>query len=340
MTVRALCVFAVSLTLALTPAGCATRTGESADPPAAPCPPATQRYCAAAVGDLLEVPLSDLHPTQSSLGYDEVYYRLGRYTLGEGAAEELLDQWCATNGQGGLASSAPGSVIADPTSFSCEVAVGAETGESTVAMKTVVVGPGGQLYLTDGHHTLTSFWEAPGGGPTTRIRLKVTGNLASLQPPAFWTQMQDRGWTWLSDSDGKPLAPETLPANLGLKQFADDRYRGVLYFVRDVGYAQDDNSPAFQEFYWGQWLRAQTDPTVALAAFDLSDMTSYLTLVGHVGRAIVALAPDAVVTGNRTAQDLGRLDAFGQKAFDALSAPLDSPKPGKLTYSLAYKARR
>ena len=29
-----------------------------------------------------------------------------------------------------------------------------------------------------------------------------------------------------------------------------------------------------------------------------------------------------------------------RQAFDALSAPLDSPKPGKLTYSLAYKARR
>jgi len=298
------------------------------------------RYCSAAEGDLVEVTLSDLRPTQPSLGYDEVFYRLGRYTLGPGAAEQLLDQWCATNGQDGLKSAGPGAALSDPGSFDCDLPVGSETTESRVPMKTAVVGPGGQPYLTDGHHTLTSFWEAPGGGPATRVRVRVAGNLATTQPDVFWSEMASRGWTWLEDAEGQAVTPDQLPGNLGLDQFANDQYRGVLYFVRDVGYAQDDNSPAFQEFYWGQWLRAQTDPGLRPLDFTLTELPSYLTLVGNVARAIVALSPDTAVAAGRTAADLGRLENFGQQVYDALPAPLDAPKPGKLAYAIAYKASR
>ena len=118
----------------LTLTACSTRTEDRLA--AAECAPENQRYCAAAVGDLLDVTLADLRPTQPSLGYDEVYYRLGRYTLGEGAADQLLDQWCVTNGQQGLASATPGATISDPASFTCAVAVGAETDESRIPMKT------------------------------------------------------------------------------------------------------------------------------------------------------------------------------------------------------------
>ncbi len=317
-------------------AGCAprTETAKTADP----CPEQNQRNCAAAVGDLLEVTLGDLKPTQPSLGYDEVYYRLGRYTLGRDAADNLLDQWCATNGQGALTSAQPGAVITDPATFACEVPVGSETDESKVPMKTAVVGPGGQLYLTDGHHTLTSFWEAPGGGPDTRVRLRITGNLKDSTPEAFWSEMQSQGWTWLKDADGKTIAPEQLPASLGLKQFANDTYRGVLYFARDVGYGQDDDSPAFQEFYWGQWLRGQTDPDLQPANFTLTDLASYHSPVGNVGKAMVALSDTTEIAGSQDAKALGKLDTFGKKAFDALTQPVDSPKPGKLAYSIAYKA--
>lgn len=308
--------------------------------PATACPAANERFCAAAPGELLEVRLSELRPTQPSLGYDEVYYRLGRYTLGPDAARQLLDAWCATNGQTGLKAAQPDSVIADPASFSCGIAVGSETPESTAAMKTVVIGPGGQVYLTDGHHTLTSFWEAPGGGPDTSIRLKVAGNLSRLDPGAFWPEMRDRGWTWLQDSEGNPVEPQKLPASLGLKQFANDQYRGVLYFVRDVGYAQDDNSPVFQEFYWGAWLRSQADPGLQPGNFTLTELASYQTLVGNIGKAIVALPGDTEIAGSRTAEQLGRMKEFGEKAFEALGQPVDSAKPGKLALSMDYKTTR
>jgi len=42
-------------------------------------------------------------------------------------------------------------------------------------MKTAVVGPGGQLYLTDGHHTLTSFWEVQGAARIPMYGLRSPG---------------------------------------------------------------------------------------------------------------------------------------------------------------------
>ena len=331
---RAVCALSVTL---VTLSGCATATRTEERPAAAPCSGPNERYCSAASGDLLELSLGELRPTQPSLGYDEVYYRLGRYTLGPDGTEQLLDQWCATNGQEALGEAQTGAKISDPTSFSCAVAVGSETDETKAPMKTVVIGPGGQPYLTDGHHTLTSFWEAPGGGPDTRVRLKVAGNLSTLAPEVFWNEMRDRGWTWLQDAEGNPVEPEALPKSLGLKQFANDQYREVLYFARDVGYEQDDNSPAFQEFYWGDWLRSQPDPSLRPAGTDLNELTPYLGLVQRIGEAIVALPPGAAIDAGRTAEQLGRMEQFGQKAFDALPQPIDSPKPGKLAYAIAYK---
>lgn len=336
MSVARITVTVGTAALILTATACSTRAEDK--PAATACTQSNQQYCAAAVGDLLDVTLADLRPTQPALGYDEVYYRLGRYTLGAGAQDQLLDQWCAANGQSGLKSANPGATVTDPASFTCALAVGSETVESKVPMKTAVIGPGGQPYLTDGHHTLTSFWEAPGAGPDTHVRLRITANLKDATPEAFWSEMQSQGWTWLKDANGKTITPEQLPAGLGLKQFANDKYRGVLFFVRDIGYSQDDSSPAFQEFYWGQWLRSQTEPGLRPANFTLTDLTSYQSLIRNVGQSLVALNDATEIANGQNAKSLGKLASFGQKAFDALSAPIDSEKPGKLTYAIAYKA--
>jgi len=318
-------------------AGSACSSHTASPPGALACAPQNTRYCRAAVGDLVDTTLAELHPTQPSLGYDEVFYRLGRYTRGKDTPSKLFDDWCAANGQRGVKFAKPGAMVSDPASFTCAVAVGAETAGTIASMKTAVIGPGGQLYLTDGHHTLTAFWEVPGGGPNTHVRLKITSNLSNLAPDAFWHAMQTNGWTWLRDVNGNPVTPDQLPANLGLNQFGNDKYRGVLFFVRDIGYAQDDDSPAFQEFHWGQWLRGQTDPGLRLETFDLNSLGSYLTLVGNVAKAIVALPDTADIGNGRNAHELGKLGAFGQKAFDALSQPYSAAKPGKLAYAILYK---
>ncbi|MFF1550969.1 ParB/Srx family N-terminal domain-containing protein [Rhodococcus erythropolis] len=297
-------------------------------------------YLCAKEGDLLDVRIGDVHATQPSLGYDEVYYKLGRYTLGKDTINKKFDDWCEANGQIQAATATAASTLKDPSSFTCQIPVGQETAESIAPMKTVVVGPRGDLYLTDGHHTLTSFIETADGGPDLHVRLRVLGNLSGLTEGAFWTEMEKNKWVWSRDVDGNQVPVQSLPKSVGLANFADDKYRSLMYFSRDIGFAA--GSIPFQEFYWGAWVR-DTAP-VDLTNWNRDDLSSYLSTVKSVTKAQTALVGDAVVDSGFTATDLGVLPAWNDgKAeskgeFAKLSKPYTDDKPGKIAYALAYKA--
>ncbi|MXG27333.1 ParB/Srx family N-terminal domain-containing protein [Streptomyces sp. YIM 132580] len=296
-------------------------------------------------GDLIDVTLGELHPTQAVLGFDQVFYKLGRYGSDRdeaaGGFNKRFDDWCETNGQGEAASVRPGARLDDPASFTCTVKLGQETPESVAAMKTAVIGPGGKLYLTDGHHTLTSFLEGPDGFTRLPIRLRVTDNLSSLSTAAFWQRMTAEKKVWLRDEKNRPLAVDQLPDRLGISNFRDDAYRSLVYFTRDIGYEVPDDASEFLEFSWGSWLRGKHDT----AAYDLTSPGPYLDLVKSASKSMAALAPDAVVDDGKTAAQLGRIAEWngGKKEtggeFAKLGKPLTDAKPGKLAEALAYKAR-
>lgn len=299
--------------------------------------------CNAMVGDLIEVRLDELHPTQPSLGYDEVYYKLGRYRFGKDAVNKRFDDWCEANGQLGVSSAQPNATLHDPSTFTCSVALGQETQASKDAMKTVVIGPRGELYLTDGHHTFTSFWESADGGSNPHVRARVEGNLSHLSTADFWRQMRRNQWVWLRDAYDVPITPQDLPRSLGLAQFGNDVYRAVLYFARDIGYQQLAENATFQEFYWGRWLRWNRDPALAPASYDLTRPAPYLALVKAISEAQSALADDAVVSDGKTALSLGKLtpwnagNAATSGEFGKLSKPFADAKPGKIAYAMQYK---
>ncbi|MED7828509.1 ParB/Srx family N-terminal domain-containing protein, partial [Streptomyces chiangmaiensis] len=171
------------------------------------------QYLCAEPGELLDVRIGDVHPTQPSLGYDEVYYKLGRYTLGKDAINKKFDDWCEADGRTAAATVSPGARLDDPASFTCELPVGGETADSIAAMKTVVIGPSGEPFLTDGHHTLTSFYETPDGGADLHVRLRVLANLSNLTRQDFWDQMQAHKWVYLRDPEGNPVTVNKLPTS-------------------------------------------------------------------------------------------------------------------------------
>ncbi|MFI7236366.1 ParB/Srx family N-terminal domain-containing protein [Streptomyces cyaneofuscatus] len=296
-------------------------------------------------GDLIDVTLGELHPTQAVLGFDQVFYKLGRYGSDRdeaaGGFNKRFDDWCETNGQGEAASVRPGARLDDPASFSCTVPLGQETPASIAPMKTAVIGPGGKLYLTDGHHTLTSFLEGPDGSTRLPVRLRVTDNFSSLSTSAFWQRMTAEKKVWLRDENNKPLAVDRLPDRLGITGFRDDPYRSLVYFTRDIGYEVPDGATEFLEFSWGSWLRGEHDT----AAYDLTSPGPYLDLVRSASKSMAALAPDAVVDDGKTAAQLGRIAEWngGKKEtggeFAKLSRPLTDAKPGKLAEALDYKSR-
>ncbi|MFJ6135212.1 ParB/Srx family N-terminal domain-containing protein [Kitasatospora sp. NPDC092286] len=318
-----------------------------AAPAGAATAPAAGAALRAQPGDLLDVSLDQLRPTQSSIGYDEVYYKLGRYTSPKdelnGSVNKRFNDWCETNGQGEAVTVRPGARLADPSTFTCALAPGQETAASRAGMKTVVVGPGGALYLTDGHHTLTSFLEAPDGGPQLHIRLIVRADFSDLSPAAFWQAMRARDWVRLVDERNQPLTVEQLPQHLGLAYFHDDPYRSLVYFTRDIGYSVPDDAAEYLEFLWGDWLRGQG---IGLpGSYDPADSASYLAAVRTASQAMSAAPGDIVIAEGRTADQLGRLTPWnaGKKPtggeFGKLSAPITDAKPGKLAYALDFRAK-
>lgn len=296
--------------------------------------------CGWKAGDLAEARLADFRPTQPSLGFDELHYRLGRFQFGKDKINKRFDDWCESSGLVSAETAKPDAKLSDPTSFTCKLAKGAETKASIEPMKTAVVGPKGQLFLTDGHHTFTSFIETPDGGPDAIVRVRITHNFGDLTEAEFWTQMKANSLTWLRDADGKEITPEQLPRSLGMKNFGNDRYRSVLYFGRDIGYKQVPENTAFQEFYWGAWLR--NHPTIKLANDKMDDLAGYLALLKDVTQAQSALPDDAIVAEGRTAKFLGRItwnagepESGGE--FAKQSKPFADSKPGKLAYAFEYK---
>ena len=76
----------------------------------------TGEFANAVPGDILDVEIGRLRPTQGALGFDQIYYKLDRYRVDH--AKEL-DDYCADEGLGGVSQSTAASRLDDPTSFGC-----------------------------------------------------------------------------------------------------------------------------------------------------------------------------------------------------------------------------
>lgn len=355
LTLLAACGGDGTAPVALDLRGAAPAPGASTPIAAEPAPPATPapgKWRAVRTGELLDITLGDLHPTQGALGYDQIYYKLGRYEL---QPDKKFDDFCADEGLGGLApnGSGPRSRLGDPTSYACTTTDPAARDRSV--LNPVVIGPNGDtLYVTDGHHGLSTYYETPDGGAALHVHVVVKDNLSDYSGAAFWQQMQSRGYTRLKDGEGRPISAAQLPAGLGLKHgMQDDRFRALVYFTRDIGYSKPAQATDYLEFYWADWLRRKP-AGFDLARYDLARAgatdpdpakadAGYLNAVWNASTRMVA-ATDPIIDG-KTGADLGRLDAlnagrkYSKGEFDKLRQPIDADKPGKLAYALDYKAR-
>ena len=135
-------------------------------------PAKNQAYLKAKPGDVIKVRIEELNPTQAAIGYDQIYYKLGRWqgdfarpTWAGDTANQIdylnrtvgkkFDDYCEDTGAGKRAqpfasiAQAQAARLDKPETFSCLNAPGADA----TALKTVVVGWDGKLYLTDGHHS-------------------------------------------------------------------------------------------------------------------------------------------------------------------------------------------
>jgi hypothetical protein len=274
-------------------------------------------------GDIIEVTLEQVHPTQAVIGFDQVYYKLERFAKDR---QKLFDEICESNGQDEARPISDSADPLKPETFSCKD----EANAHPQGMKTVVVGPGGQFYLTDGHHTFTTLWEQPGAGPQMKMKVRITDDFSdSADLPTFWVRMEKAHKVWLKDGNGQGLSPDQLPAHVGLKSMQNDILRSIVYFVRGAAYDKPkagDVSPEFLEFYWADWLRDR----LKLADFNLSERSGYHQALQAASELMVKSPSSKAIGGGMTAKQLGGFKSVKRKTLTKTASE-------KLPYVIDYK---
>lgn len=272
-------------------------------------------------GDIVQVQLAQLHPTQAAIGYRQLDYKQHRY---EAEPKKLFDDYCESMGQKGVDKFDSKSRLSQPSSFSCKAPVGSEPGP----MKTAVIAPDNVLYLTDGHHTFSNFADI--GGLNTPVQVRITDDFRSLKTmSAFWQKMEKAHLVWLDTPAGK-IKPDALPKELGRQHMQNDEYRSLVYFVRDIGFEKEQNPPPFLEFYWGKWLETQ----LPLKNFDLNNRNGYAKALETIAEKMTSVPKDTVIahsdSGPLTADRLGARKKVNEKKLEKLVSD-----KGKLTWAFA-----
>lgn len=298
--------------------------------PESQAPTRNPAYLNTKAGDVIQVRIEELRPTQAAIGYDQIYYKLGRWQgdfnrswAGDDARKldylnrtvgKKFDDYCEDMGGTERAAAfadlaaAQAARLDAPSSFTCLDAPGTHTEN----LKTVVVGWDGNLYLTDGHHTFSSLREIFDGGPKLPVWVKVDANYSDLPTAAaFWQRMVDERRAWLRDGQNQPITVDQLPSRLGLASadeaggMQEDRYRSLVYFTRDIAY-ENGNLPEFAEFLWGDWLRRQ------VVAGGLPALDQY-----HMAAPATPAQILAVSTFNATLVPGGANDSYAAAVRDA-----------------------
>jgi fibronectin-binding autotransporter adhesin len=97
----------------------------------------------------------------------------------------------------------------------------------------VVIGPGGKLYLTDGHHTFTALEDSAYGSSNLPVYVNVIANYSNDTMAQFWAQMEESDFL-LPLNDGVPEIVNTStgsPIPTTLTGLTSDVYRGLEYSI-------------------------------------------------------------------------------------------------------------
>lgn len=274
----------------------------------------------AKAGDVIKVPLNQIHPTQTAIGYREVDYKINRF---RDDRKKLFADYCESAGAKDVKHIDKASDLNNPDSFTCKT----DFGKNTQEMKTVVIAPNNALYLTDGHHTL-SVYDALSGDQVP-VYVHITNDFRQLPSmKAFWAEMDKRNLVLLRDGD-KTINADALPTTIGKQHMKDDEFRSIMYFVKDIGFKKPKNAPPFIEFYWENWLRTHID----LSTYQLNDKNSYADAVKAAALQMINVDKDTVIATINgqpyTAKAMGALDTFNNSKFNKLIS-----STGKITYAL------
>jgi autotransporter-associated beta strand protein len=97
----------------------------------------------------------------------------------------------------------------------------------------VVIGPGGVLYLENGHHTFTSLENSIFGASDPTVFVNVIANYSNLTTAQFWAAMEANNLILpLNNGIAETINPLTgAPVATSLQGLTNDPYRGLEYSI-------------------------------------------------------------------------------------------------------------
>jgi len=282
-------------------------------------------------GSLHWVTLSELLPTQPVIAHDQVNYKLELFSK---YPEKMYEGLCESYGASEYVLSwTEESTPANPESFIC----GGEIGDNTDDINTVIVGPNGKLYLTDGHHSFSTFFDMKQGGEALPVYVQVQENWSLEESEnTFWDKLVKNNNSWPYLADGVMINYQDMPVSLGRDTLTNDPYRGLMYFARKIGWNKGDAASInYLEFHWASEFRS----TIAFNDRDKRDPQRYLNKIEEISRALIAVNSDTTIgISDHTAKELGQKKKWDKKSDRALSTLLcKKGKLGKLGFALESK---
>ncbi|HTH96607.1 MAG TPA: ParB-like protein, partial [Stellaceae bacterium] len=156
---------------------------------------------------LFTVPVSELVPTQLNVGFNEV--------------DKKADGFNVVTTPAGMAS------------LTTAMAALENSVNLLSSIEPVVIGPGGVLYQTDGHHTLRALQDSGYGASDTNVYVNVIANFSYLTEQQFLAMMEADNLLFpVSDGTFNPVDLSTgAPLVSSLLDMTSDPYRGLEYSI-------------------------------------------------------------------------------------------------------------
>ena len=97
----------------------------------------------------------------------------------------------------------------------------------------VVIGPDGQMYLEDGHHTFTALSDSIWGASDPTVYVNVIANYSNMTTSQFWATLEAQNLVLpLNDGVAQTLNTATgAPIATSLTSLTSDPYRGLEYSI-------------------------------------------------------------------------------------------------------------
>lgn len=268
---------------------------------------------------VIQLKAGDLRPTQPSIGSQQVNYKVASYALNP---KKLYDDYCEDNGAEGVEIFTEKSSLLDLNSFKCLAPYGSKIKD----LKTAVIGPDKQYYLTDGHHLVSMLNKV--SGENTPVFVRVTDDKSGMSSMKdFWDFLKENNLAWLKNPQFETISAQSLPQKVSAESLQNDQYRSLMYFLRNVAYKKPKSSNIpFFEFYIAEWMNKK----IPVNSLKLDTREDYYHSLQKVAYAMTSAPADEVVVeldGKKiTAREFGVFNAVNKKELNKLIDP-----SGKLT---------